>query len=334
MIIVAVAVAVAVAAMLGGATPAASAFGKGFWSLIPFTMQMVFVVIGGYVVASSPPAVRLIEWMARRPKTGRGAICQVALFSMLATLLNWDFSLIFGGLLVRALARRRDLDMDYRAVAAAAYLGLGAVWAMGLSSSAAQLQANPASIPASLLKITGVIPFGEILFLWQSLVLTLVLLVVSMLIAYFSAPRGARALCASDLGIDVARSSTARAPGDVFGAARILRAVRRRQVGDRSAVRDAGRERPAISPRLVGADLQRRRSVAESHQSVLDVAATRRARLEGARYRRFHFPAIGHPFAAGAVPAAGARPDTDVSRAGVAELIQSCDTRDLSRSTR
>ncbi len=61
---------------------------------------------------------------------------------MLASLLNWGLSLIFGGLLVRALAERRELRMDYRAAAAAAYLGLGATWAMGLSSSAAQLQAN------------------------------------------------------------------------------------------------------------------------------------------------------------------------------------------------
>ena len=64
--------------------------------------------------------------------------------SILASLLNWGLSLIFGGLLVRALAQRAELRMDYRAAAAAAYLGLGATWAMGLSSSAAQLQANPA----------------------------------------------------------------------------------------------------------------------------------------------------------------------------------------------
>ena len=31
----------------------ASAFGDGFWSLIPFTMQMAFVVIGGYAVATA-----------------------------------------------------------------------------------------------------------------------------------------------------------------------------------------------------------------------------------------------------------------------------------------
>ena len=30
-------------------------FGDGFWSLIPLTMQMALIIVGGYVVASSPP---------------------------------------------------------------------------------------------------------------------------------------------------------------------------------------------------------------------------------------------------------------------------------------
>src|SRR5690349_15190222 len=186
---------VALLALGFGASPTATvqAFGDGFWSLIPFTMQMVFVVIGGYVVASAPIVARLIDALARVPKSGRGAVCYVALVSMLASLLSWGFSLVFGGLLVRALARREQLAMDYRAAGAAAYLGLGAVWAMGLSSSAAQLQANPASMPPALLPITGVIPFTDTIFLWQSIVLTPVLIVVTMLIAWLAAPRAPQA---------------------------------------------------------------------------------------------------------------------------------------------
>jgi short-chain fatty acids transporter len=181
---------VAIAAMTLGAGPQATAiaFGDGFWSLIPFTMQMTFVVIGGYVVATSPPIAWLIDRLASVPKSGRVAVAYVAVLSMLASLLNWGFSLVFGGLLVRALARRDNLNMDYRAAGAAAYLGLGASWAMGLSSSAAQLQANPASIPKTLLAITGVIPFTETIFLWQSIALTAILIVVSALIAWWSAP--------------------------------------------------------------------------------------------------------------------------------------------------
>ena len=120
---------VAIAVLGFGATPVATAnaFGDGFWSLIPFTMQMAFVVIGGYVVATAPIVARFIYLLARVPRSGRGAICYVGLISMLASLLSWGFSLVFGGLLVRALARREALRMDYRAAGAAAYLGLGAV---------------------------------------------------------------------------------------------------------------------------------------------------------------------------------------------------------------
>ena len=181
---------VALAAMGFGSTPqaTASAFGDGFWSLIPFTMQMAFVVIGGYAVATAPVVARFIDFLARVPRTGRGAVVYVGLVSMLASLLSWGFSLVFGGLLVRALARRTELRMDYRAAGASAYLGLGAVWAMGLSSSAAQLQANPASMPPGLVEITGVLPFTETIFLWQSIALTSVLILVSLLIAWLTAP--------------------------------------------------------------------------------------------------------------------------------------------------
>ena len=181
-------VALAALAFGAGAQATAVAFGDGFWSLIPFTMQMTFVVIGGYVVATAPPVARLIDALARVPRSGRGAVAYVAVVSMLASLLNWGFSLVFGSLLVRACARRENLAMDYRAAGAAAYLGLGATWAMGLSSSAAQLQATPASIPKALMPVTGVIPFAETIFLWQSIGLTAILIVVSALIAWWSAP--------------------------------------------------------------------------------------------------------------------------------------------------
>ncbi|HAL66959.1 MAG TPA: Short chain fatty acid transporter, partial [Pseudomonas sp.] len=195
---------VCLGALAMGAKPldTAKAFGDGFWSLIPFTMQMAFVVIGGYVVASSPPAARLIDRLARIPRNGRSAVAWVALISMLASLLNWGLSLVFGGLLVRALARRTDLKMDYRAAGAAAYLGLGAVWALGLSSSAAQLQANPASLPPSILSITGVIPFTETIFLWQSGVMLAALVVVSLVIAYATAPGPNSARSAAACGVD------------------------------------------------------------------------------------------------------------------------------------
>ena len=207
-------VVVAVASLANGASPAAVsvAFGNGFWSLITFTMQMAFVAIGGYVVATSAPARRLIGWLAALPNNGRSAVGLVAVVSMLASLLNWGLSLILGGLLVLALAARRELRMDYRAGAAAAYLGLGATWAMGLSSSAAQLQANAASLPKTLLPITGVIPFSETIFLWQSAVITAVLLMVSGVIAIWSAPGPETAVTAEAMGIKASHDDAIEVP--------------------------------------------------------------------------------------------------------------------------
>ena len=214
-VFVALAVVVVAAAVLANGAPVASvakSFGDGFWTLIPFTMQMVFVTIGGYVVATSAPMQRLIDRLALIPKSGRGAIGLIAIATMLSSLLSWGLSLIFGGLLTRALARRTELRMDYRAGGAAAYLGLGATWAMGLSSSSAQLQANPASLPPGLLPITGVIPFSQTIFLWQSMLIAAILVVVSTVIAVASAPGRDSAVTAQDMGIDPAREDDALPP--------------------------------------------------------------------------------------------------------------------------
>ncbi len=168
----------------------ANSFGNGFWSLIPFTMQMCMLIIVGYVVSVSKPVEILIQKMARIPNSGRSAIVLVATVSLLISLINWAMSTVLTALLVIALAKRKELNMDYRAAAAAAIIGMGATWALGISSSAAQLQANKASLPEPIYNLTGVIPFTETIFLPQSMIMTAVLIVVSLAICYWSAPKG------------------------------------------------------------------------------------------------------------------------------------------------
>lgn len=196
---------VAVLALANGGSPVklVSTFGDGFWDLAAFTLQMAMVVLTGYVVATSPPVIRIIEALARVPKGPRSAVAFVALIALLVSLLNWGLSLITGGLLARAVARRKDLHVDYRALGAAALMGLGAVWALGLSSSAAQLQATPKSIPPAVLSITGVLDFGKTIFTWQSMLSALILIVVTVAISYASAPRGKAVRTAEDMGVDI-----------------------------------------------------------------------------------------------------------------------------------
>ena len=196
---------VAVAALANGSSPqtVVNAFGDGFWDLTAFTLQMAMVVLTGYVVATCPPVARLIDRLATMPQTARSAVSFVAFLSMSVSFLNWGLSLVFGGLLARAIARRTDLRVDYRALGAAAFMGLGAVWALGMSSSAAQLQATADSLPPELLKITGVLDFGTTIFTWQSLLTCAIIIALTVVIAHFSAPRGAAIMTAEDLDVDL-----------------------------------------------------------------------------------------------------------------------------------
>src|SRR5258705_484846 len=106
---------------------------------------------------------------------------------MATAMISWGLSLIFSGVLVREIVRNVR-GIDYRAVGAAAYLGTGSVWALGLSSSAALVMATPSAIPAALVKISGVIPLKETIYSWQSVSTAAILMCVGVIVAYLSAP--------------------------------------------------------------------------------------------------------------------------------------------------
>jgi short-chain fatty acids transporter len=194
---------ISVVALLMGRTPIDIGidFGTHFWDLVPFAMQMAFIIITGYVVASAKPVHRLIVRLSGIPKTPKGAVAFVAFFSMVASLISWGFSLIFSGILIKEISKRVK-GVDYRAIGAAGYLGLGSVWALGLSSSAALLMATKASIPPALYEISGTIPMSETIFTWQNLVMIVVLIILSVGIAYLSAPSEEKAKTAEKSGID------------------------------------------------------------------------------------------------------------------------------------
>ncbi|GAA0575472.1 short-chain fatty acid transporter [Kribbella sandramycini] len=185
------------------------AWGIGFWSLITFTLQMAMIIIGGYAVATSGPVARLIARLARIPKNPRSAVAFVAAVAMFASYLNWAFSLIFAAILAREVARNVP-RADYRALGAMAFLGLGTVWAQGLSGSAALQVASASSSPAPVQEVikaggraSGLIPLSDTIFTWQALVATLLVYVVGVVMAWFIAPGAASSRTADDLGIEL-----------------------------------------------------------------------------------------------------------------------------------
>jgi len=184
-------------------------WGLGFWSLITFTLQMVMIIIGGYAVATSGPIARLITRLARIPKSPRTAVAFVAAVAMLASYLNWAFSLIFAAILAREVARNVP-KADYRALGAMAFLGLGTVWAQGLSGSAALQVASASSSPAPVQEVikagghaSGLIPLSDTIFTWQAIVATLIVYAVGVAMAWFIAPGEGNARTAEDIGIEL-----------------------------------------------------------------------------------------------------------------------------------
>ena len=177
------------------------AWGGGFWSLIPFTLQMSMTIIGGYVLATSPPARTVIRALAAQMRSPKGAVLGVAVAAMLTSLLNWGFSLIFSAMLAREVARRRP-DADYKALAASAFLGLGTVWAQGLSGSAALQMASATSMPKALKEVVGdPIPLTHTIFRWQSMTCVVIeIAVVSALVWAYAPSQG---VGAAALGVDL-----------------------------------------------------------------------------------------------------------------------------------
>ena len=193
-------------------TMLATAWGNGFWTLLTFSMQVALTIIGGSALATTPPALRLLRWIARQPKSPRGAVATVALVAMTAGWFNWAFSLILAAILAKEMARTQP-KTDYRALGACSILALGTVWAQGLSSSASLFVATNGSMPPALVKIIGgLIPLSDTIFLWQSVLSVLIEVVVVTAIAWFMTPPPEKSVTAEQLGIDTGIGLTATPP--------------------------------------------------------------------------------------------------------------------------
>jgi short-chain fatty acids transporter len=194
-------------------TEVIDAWGKGFWELIPFTLQMALIIITGYVLATSQPVGRVIRAIASWPTTPRNAVALVAFFAMTSSWFNWGFSLIFSAVLAREIARR-VAGVDYRALAAASFLGLGSIWAQGLSGSAALQMATPGALQPQIreivaqrgLVVDGTISFRHTIFLWQSLTSVVIEILVVTIVMWLVTPPAGRSKTAHDLGIALGKS--------------------------------------------------------------------------------------------------------------------------------
>lgn len=159
------------------------AWGRGFWELLAFSMQIVVVIFAGYIVAVSPPVARLLDRAAGLPRSPGQAVAFTAFLSMALCWINWGAGLIAAALLVRSVARRHP-DVDYRLLVAVAYLGLGLTWHAGPSGSVPLLLATPGSFMIRDGLIAAPLALSATVFTPQNLAFTGLVLVVFTLFAW------------------------------------------------------------------------------------------------------------------------------------------------------
>ncbi|MDG5898481.1 short-chain fatty acid transporter [Shewanella xiamenensis] len=159
-----------------------SYWGDGFWALLSFSMQMLLVLVAGFMLASSPPIKKLLDAIAGLAKSAPQAIILVTLVSLAASWINWGFGLVVGALFAKALARK--VRVDYRLLVASAYSGF-VVWHGGLAGSIPLTIATAGHFSESQI---GIIPTSETIFASFNLLLVLVLFVVMPLVNRFMLP--------------------------------------------------------------------------------------------------------------------------------------------------
>jgi short-chain fatty acids transporter len=134
-------------------------WGDGFWGLIPFTLQMVMVLVGGYVTAVAPPIQKALIHLSKIVKTPGQAVILVTLSATLGCLLNWGLGLIVGGMMCRHVIKQVP-TANFRLLVASAYSGF-LVWHGGFSGSIPLTLATPDNFSEKL--VGGLIPVQETL---------------------------------------------------------------------------------------------------------------------------------------------------------------------------
>lgn len=161
----------------------AQQWGDGFWGLLSFSMQMLLVLVTGFMLASTPLVSKLLDKLAMLAKSAGQAIVLVTLISLIASWLNWGFGLVVGALFAKALARR--VQVDYPLLIASAYSGF-VIWHGGLSGSVPLTIATSGHFSEAQI---GVIPTSETIFSLFNLVLVAALFVSVPLLNYLMRPK-------------------------------------------------------------------------------------------------------------------------------------------------
>lgn len=163
-------------------------WGKGFWELLAFAMQMALIVVTGSAIANSPIVKKGIRRLASIPKSSKHAVWMVTFVSVLVSYLHWGLSLIVGALLAKEIAKQlriKKIPFEYGLIAAGGYVGQ-MTWHGMLSASIGLSIATPGHILESEM---GIIPMSDYMINPMNIFVTIALLILPPLAASMMHPK-------------------------------------------------------------------------------------------------------------------------------------------------
>ncbi len=171
-----------------GLSKVVTTWGDGVYGIIAFAMQMILVLVTGYVLALTPLMKKVLDWIASRADTPVKGAMIVALVGGIGSWVNWGFGLIFAGLLALEVAKR-NRKADFPILIAAGYSGF-VVWHMGFSGSIPLLLATPKNALNLIEKLTGkVVPVADTIFAAWNLLPAAIIIIGLPILFYLIYPK-------------------------------------------------------------------------------------------------------------------------------------------------
>ncbi len=154
---------------------------KGLWdiSLLAFALQMMLILVLGYVLASTTVFRKLIEKVLVYCTSTSKAALLVTFITLVVSFFNWGLGLIFGAIFARKVgeyASKHHIPLNFPLIAAAGYSGL-MVWHGGISGSAPLKVAEQGHFLSLVGKDIPAIDMGQTIFSPMNLSISIVLLV-------------------------------------------------------------------------------------------------------------------------------------------------------------
>ena len=153
-------------------------WGKGFSSMYVFGMQMVLVLITGYVLALTPIVQKFLDKITDLPKSPTQALALTSLVSILSCYISWSFGLVIGAILARHMGRKVR-GLHFPLLVAAAY---GGEIIRGPSSSIPLVSATPGNFMEKMgIPLT---PVSETLYSSWNILMSVVIVAALVLLYY------------------------------------------------------------------------------------------------------------------------------------------------------